>query len=277
MGFFKDLFGRSDALPAPPRPDPTTLNVWWLAGKGCFIEVVGESFRRDAIKRVAGEHGTESALQHAQAFLYPEPTNPYDANAVMVFIGGEHVGYLNRHDAPHYQPLLLELERSGYMGCCSAAIRGGSTESGYEADYGIVLYLAPGSECMVTAQPSGSFLPPEARCTVTSEQYHQEAIVRLCATGSFFYATLGSAERNPHATNETGPVVSVHAENGDVLGYLTPAMSRRHLEFVEAAQPHCEGYIHAGNKGGRDILEVELFLPLGRTVDEARSREEHEE
>jgi len=73
------------------------------------IEVVGESFYREALRRVAGNgDGGEPARQH-MASLVPEPTNAYDRNAVKVVIAGEQVGHLPRDLAALVGPAVSDL------------------------------------------------------------------------------------------------------------------------------------------------------------------------
>lgn len=55
----------------------------------------------------------------------PEPTNPYDPNAVMVIIDGLKVGYLSRDDAAAYIPFLQQHIGSTPPVRCDAMICGG--------------------------------------------------------------------------------------------------------------------------------------------------------
>lgn len=73
------------------------------------LEVVGESFRQEALWRLAGGHTVERVRCPAVAVLEPEPTNPHDRNAVRVLIEGHHVGYLSREDAALYLPGVQQL------------------------------------------------------------------------------------------------------------------------------------------------------------------------
>ncbi len=45
------------------------------------------------------------------AVLVAEPDNPYDCNAISVWIDGLKAGYLSREDARRYRPGLLALEQ----------------------------------------------------------------------------------------------------------------------------------------------------------------------
>ena len=87
-----------------------------LLGGSHDLEVVGESHYQDALWRVAGGRTTERVRVETQAMLVREPDNPYDANAIAVWIEGSTVGYLCRDDARAYRPGLLELEARHGLG-----------------------------------------------------------------------------------------------------------------------------------------------------------------
>jgi len=84
----------------PPPPQIAGSQPW--TGYG-YLAVVGESQYQDALARI-GEK-----IQTCSATLLPEPSNPFDGNAVVVQIDGMTVGYLCRADARRYQRRLLAL------------------------------------------------------------------------------------------------------------------------------------------------------------------------
>jgi hypothetical protein len=101
------------------------------------IDVVGESFHRDALRRVTGaDRGEEPARQH-MATLVPEPTNVYDRNAVKVLIAGAHVGYLARDLATLVAVPIAALTSKHGEVTAIAEISG----SGSGLGFGVVLYL----------------------------------------------------------------------------------------------------------------------------------------
>jgi hypothetical protein len=64
-------------------------------GQRVEIEIVGESFRQDAVRAVAKvADGAPFDL-----YLLPDPNNPHDRNAVRVMVGNLHVGFLPRDAA----------------------------------------------------------------------------------------------------------------------------------------------------------------------------------
>lgn len=90
MGFWSTLFGKGKEAPAPPSAPVRELRPQW--GE---IEVQGESFRRDAVRRLFDELGLPAGgVTQQTAHLEPEPSNPYDPNAIKVVIRGWHIGYV---------------------------------------------------------------------------------------------------------------------------------------------------------------------------------------
>ena len=77
------------------------------------LEVVGESFHQDALWKIVGGRRAEPIRFDTHAVLVPEPDNPYDHNAVQVWIGGSPVGHLSRSDAMAYLPGLQLLMSTG--------------------------------------------------------------------------------------------------------------------------------------------------------------------
>ncbi|WP_395543271.1 HIRAN domain-containing protein [Neotabrizicola sp. sgz301269] len=114
-----------------------------LEGEGDFeFEIVGESHYQDALEVIAGRKEEEGKWLECEATLRAEPDNPYDKNAVAVFIRQKKVGYLSRADALAWK---IALERRGYVGqdvTCDAVIVGGwKNKSGDEGHYGVKLDL----------------------------------------------------------------------------------------------------------------------------------------
>lgn len=80
---------------ASPRIVPTAEARSSVSSRWGEIEVQGESFRRDSVRRLFEELGLEEGgVTHQTATLVPEPSNPYDATAVKVLVGKSHIGYV---------------------------------------------------------------------------------------------------------------------------------------------------------------------------------------
>jgi len=124
---------------------------------GGTLSVVGESYRQDALVRVASDAtGPKPYLEELKgrarslarepdrlwfrAALFHEATNEYDPNAIAVHaVGVGLVGYLDRETALDFAPVFEELAQQGYsVGACPAMLVGGSGGK----SWGVVLCLS---------------------------------------------------------------------------------------------------------------------------------------
>lgn len=131
MGLLSFLFGNDRSKSAV-----TSVRV---AGDGTYsVEPVGESHYQDALSDICGgpcEDGHEFACI---AHLVPEPTNPFDRNAVAVLVNGRKVAHLARDEAVEHLADLRGMGLAGREVNCSAIINGGwlRPRRGQAADIG---------------------------------------------------------------------------------------------------------------------------------------------
>jgi hypothetical protein len=131
--------------PAPvesssPASQPTAV---MLSG-GLEVGVVGESHYQDALTAIVGGKGRDSVRIPTHATLVPESDNPYDPNAVAVYIAGRKVGHLPRPAAQAFAPVAWRLAEQQQVGTCSATITGGwDRGDGDAGHFGVTLDLAP--------------------------------------------------------------------------------------------------------------------------------------
>jgi hypothetical protein len=107
------------------------------------VKVVGESYYQDALLHICGGKTADGEHLAVTATLRPEPMNPYDPNAVAVYVHGLQVGHLARTDAEglHVEITRLSEERPV---TCRARIRGGwRYGDNNEAPFGVELYFRP--------------------------------------------------------------------------------------------------------------------------------------
>jgi hypothetical protein len=122
------------------------------------LEVVGESHRQDSLWRVVG--GRHRAEVHVRmdvyAMLLAEDGNPYDPNAVSVWIDGLMVGYLPRDQARRLRPgLLAAQERKAQPIALEGVVVGGGIRSDGPGRLGVFLRYDP--------EDFGLSAPPETR------------------------------------------------------------------------------------------------------------------
>ncbi|MBI3437880.1 MAG: hypothetical protein HY054_04395 [Proteobacteria bacterium] len=107
-----------------------------ISGPGAFaLNVVGVS-QYQRVLEVAAEEGV------VEAVLMREDDNPYDDQAVAVFLDGERAGYLARADARRYRADLAAAGDANLSVRCAAKIVGGfETKTGERAHFGLKLDL----------------------------------------------------------------------------------------------------------------------------------------
>lgn len=101
-----------------------------LAPAGDIIEVVSTATYQEALAAIAsGEPGAAQDVEK-WAHLVPEPDNPWDRNAVAVYIDGRKVGYLPREHTAAYASLLTQVW-TNYRGraVCRAVVGGGRRQT----------------------------------------------------------------------------------------------------------------------------------------------------
>ena len=98
------------------------------------LEVVGESHYQDALTEfvtLLGENLRDGVSLAHYVLLVAEPENPYDRNAVSVWLNGEKVGYLGRDDAAQLQPGVIRLHKEhGPVALRCKVIGGGLRQDG---------------------------------------------------------------------------------------------------------------------------------------------------
>lgn len=109
------------------------------------LEVVGESFHQPALWHLAGASpGKERVREDICAVLVAEDDNPYDRDAVAVWIGGLKVGHLSREHAQRYRPgLLAQQEALGMPIALPGVIAGGGIRSDGPGMLGVFLRHDP--------------------------------------------------------------------------------------------------------------------------------------
>jgi hypothetical protein len=105
------------------------------------LEVVGESHYQKNLERLVGPRRRDERVRSdIYALLVPEDGNPYDANAVAIWIEGLKVGHLSRADARRYRPGLLRLqEQHGQPIALKGVIAGGGIREDGPGRLGVFL------------------------------------------------------------------------------------------------------------------------------------------
>lgn len=113
MGWLKRLlFGEEQERTPEPEPPVDRQHIKFIEfteqRPDAELDIVGESHRQEELRRFAGP-GTEYGVtnERARALVMPEPDNPVDKNAIVVYLtdmgrDAWKVGYLSRRDAIAY-------------------------------------------------------------------------------------------------------------------------------------------------------------------------------
>jgi hypothetical protein len=103
------------------------------------LAIVGTSYRRDVLARIAGDALRRGEHVAFTALIVPEPENPHDPNAIAVVADGiGPIGYFSRRDAVRYKAMAEALRRRGAIGVCEAYLTGGRDD---QAPIGVMLEI----------------------------------------------------------------------------------------------------------------------------------------
>jgi hypothetical protein len=136
--------GRPDTTGAEERGVPTHEGTVELRQGREALGVVGESNYQGSLRQVVGGDSHDRVRVDVVAVLSAETNNPYDSNAVSIWINGLKVGYLARADATRYRPGLLALEsKYGRPIALAGVIAGGGMREDGPAQLGVFLRHDP--------------------------------------------------------------------------------------------------------------------------------------
>lgn len=130
-----EVAGSMTASRASERPSWMVdgMRVALLSGHQT-LEVVGESHYQDSLWRLVKGRAdlAERVRVEIVAVLVAEPNNPYDPNAVAIWIDGWKVGHLSRDNARLYQPglLVLQQQHGSPVALSGVIVGGGMREDG---------------------------------------------------------------------------------------------------------------------------------------------------
>jgi len=211
--------------------------------------IVGESFHESAFKSLAAEYGHRTApdfgfeLADACAAIVRDPENPYDADAVAVWIDGRHlVGHLPRDVAAQYSLRLESLDRGTYLQVPARVWIGTATD--WDERTGSETRRVRGSVSLRLPEADGivpfNELPDEAHVVlpwgravqITGEELHME-VLRTFALGAearHVAATLHVVDE-PRRSGGDVRVVEVRLD-GQPVGRMSKAISEQIHDLV---------------------------------------------
>lgn len=225
--------------------EPSRGRAFTLLGADGYpwMEVQGEFARMSAIHMVIGRAprlDEEIELPALSAELRPEPTNPYDPNAVMVIINGWHVGYMPKEEALRYHVPLARLVAAGIAPVAKARLwattRRDYSGAGTKAHARITLALGAPDRFVPLNNPpevSYSLLPWGPGLQVTGEENHLAELSSFVTPDGDGIA-IGTIHRLEILSTK-GPVKEVVEVrlDGDRIGQMTPASSAHFFPTIK--------------------------------------------
>jgi hypothetical protein len=304
MALFRRLFGggddaRTSTVTPTPREMVTELVVAEAADDGeqiVEVEVVGESYRQDALAAIAGPKGFDGKEHFVGVTLRCEPTNEHDANAIRVECHGQLVGFVSRDHAVMISPALQQ-SCGGVIEARGLIVGGWDRGDGDVGSYGIRAWISQRDVDRIGVRPDD--LDPSLRArwpeppavargearisptaedvdagrgsgvTVTCEEHYQDTIAAAMPPGWNpdrtwpLLVDLGVVDANPHTKHRT-PCIEVRIA-GAPIGYFTPKMTDRHRPSIEAAAARAErvtalSTVSRREKGGTEIWRVRVAI-----------------
>lgn len=217
----------------------------WNRGSWPQRDVAGESHRLNDIRRLFPKTITQSTDYTGIAVLLPEPKNRHDANAVMVWVDGRHIGYLARDEASQFSPVLQGLVAQGWLPTCPCSIWGYEYEDwttdrrGREVSTTAFrakarLVLDEPHMCIPLNLPPNqrhAVLPHGSALQVHGEENYLENLRPYTNEHGegWVHATLHHVEEQLKTTSRTVVELRIDAEP---IGHLTPAMSKNYLPVI---------------------------------------------
>ncbi len=180
MGFLRRLSGSGEAQWPPRGPitfwpgDPipnVQVSAYRFSPVGrSHVDVVGEGSYQGTLERIGGGKTIDGMRDRDHmALLIPEPTNPYDPNAVRVVLipsapgaPAGSIGYLSREDAVAYRPIIDYLAAWGQVMAARASLEGGwDRGSNDRGNIGVILHVSTVADCWAELAKE----PPKASWT----------------------------------------------------------------------------------------------------------------
>lgn len=210
-------------------------------------EVAGEFARLDAIHKVLRRKpklDEEIVSDGLLAALVPEPSNPYDRNAVKVVVEGQHVGYLEKEVAVVIQPIMRRIIEAGYLPTTGARIWAVARRDNYDArklrhHANVRLALSYAGSLLPLNDPpftEYSIIPWGGSLQVTGEEHHQEVLSEYVTDdpSALVIGTLAIIQRG--TSKAPKELIEIRID-GERIGQLTPGSSQHFIPTVQ----HLEG------------------------------------
>jgi len=255
----------------PNPPVGTAVEPW--STKRSRGEVAGEAYRPEAFRKIfrgVRISTYEGAEMHLPAALADDSANPYDSNAVSVWVAGQHVGYLDRDTAAEYHETVAGMARLGQYIEVPARIWASSAGRRLNARVTLSLPDVDGiSPSNALPDDPHVIIPPGSTIQVTKEEDHMDVLAKIVEHVPQVHvaATLRAIhEIRPRSAVETVEI----SIDGERVGILTPTQAANMLPLVKffeerALVPVCRAVV----KGSPLKADVTLDVVKSQDADRA--------
>lgn len=234
-------------------------------------EVAGEFAHRENVAQIFADRGIRLGLDgnvlHLHAELVADRSNPYDGQAVAVFVDGLHIGHLEREEAARFFPVVSGLARHGFTIITSArlwSLIDGTVRARLTVDL-------PDPENLIAENDAPTVphvvVPRGAAIKVSrTSEFHEGAVAFFGrGAGATYTATL-------HAIHDVRPRSSVEAVqvqiDGKVVGVLTPAQSANMLPLVKHIEARGKVPVVRARVAGSPIkVDITVFAIKSQEAD----------
>lgn len=211
--------------------------------------IVGESFHEATFKTLAAEYGHRSVPEYgieiteARAAIVRDPENPYDPNAVAIWIDGRHlVGHLPRNVAAQYAERLESLDRATYL-LVPARVWIGQ-RSDWDDRTGAAVTGLRGSVTVYLPDTAGivpfndlpdephTVLPWGRAIQITGEEHHMDVLrTFVLGTDPRHVAATVHVIEEPRRTGDPARVIEVRLD-GQRVGVMSKTVSEQIQDLV---------------------------------------------
>lgn len=256
--------------PSPPVGSPVEP---WASGGVSRVNAVGESKYPDGFRGALADFrqpltAQGGELTGARAAVVTDPSNPYDANAVGVWIEGRHlVGYLPSELAAQYAPALAQLESEGSFLRVPARVWAAERDGVFGS---VSLSMPPpGGVLSFNELPEEphQVLPAGKALQVTGEDAHMDVLTRYVHDHQRHLAvTLHVVQTQPGGRAQPVEIVEVRLD-GNRIGCLTKASSEAVRDLVAyVADRGLVPVARAALKGSAIKADVTLYVARSSEV-----------
>jgi len=143
LAFLAKIFGKAQHQSKFVASASAVEPLYLAPGRGFTQEVVGESYRQEALEASVGGKTLDGFNQKLTAQLVFDEGNRHDPNAVGVLIDRRHVGYIPKQQAADFRRQILAINPGQIPVVCKAKITGGwDRGDGDTGHFGVRLSLA---------------------------------------------------------------------------------------------------------------------------------------